>query len=224
MDFNSPEFWEEDLMEIARENVHDNSGTNFHPSAAGTQSFHAQKSPESAPCRDTGSASFGGMPVTPPTAPPLTLLGNRVPPRQPVVGSGNQAAKKTPLNKPVKKSPAPPKPNVAQIYAERLLQKADYKKELLQAREKWKMVDLDERKQARLYESNQAAKRDRLMRKHQLEMEKETVTNAEKKACLDRYHQWQMARAERRSQMLIELSRTNKSDEQIKTLMALVDD
>ncbi|CAM6091251.1 unnamed protein product [Calypogeia fissa] len=139
--------------------------------------------------------SRAAMPELPPAsspnpAPHLQTLGKPLNKDKPVNKEVQANKENQPPNKTTKKGDEKqlPKPNLAQIYAKKLCQKANYKKELIANRDKWKSAELEEKKQARIDAAKQLAKRSRLDRKHSLKMDAPKDAKVEKKACLDHLH------------------------------------
>ncbi|CAM6114749.1 unnamed protein product [Calypogeia fissa] len=114
------------------------------------------------------------------------------------------------------------KPAMAAIYSERLNLKAKYRKELIDTRDRWKGAELAERREARIEAKAEAEGSGKQLRKHQLLLEKKHAVNVEKKAKLDAEHAMLMAKAERKTQLLLELIRSNKSEDELSKLLDLV--
>ncbi|CAM6089588.1 unnamed protein product [Calypogeia fissa] len=89
-----------------------------------------------------------------------------------------------------KEALAPPKPSFANISADKINLKSDYRKELIQSRDKWKAEDLAERREARA-EASWQRKQDR---EHQFELERITTENSIKKAKADLEHKFKLER------------------------------
>jgi hypothetical protein len=130
------------------------------------------------------------------------------------------------------------KPSFTAIYAECLNLKADYRNSLISTRDKWKAQDLEERRVARVTALMESQKQARYVRKHQLAMEAIAAEQAMKKARVefenaleltikksesDFQHQKDMAEANRRTALLTTLLASNKTPEEIKSLLPIID-
>ncbi|CAM6103523.1 unnamed protein product [Calypogeia fissa] len=125
------------------------------------------------------------------------------------------------------------KPTMAAIYSERLNLKVEYRKELIDTRDRWKGVELAERREARIEAKVEVEESAKQLQKHQLLLEKKHVVNVEKKAKLDVEHAMLkakvdseqamlMAKADRKTQLLLELIRSNKLEDELSKLLDLV--
>ncbi|CAM6109715.1 unnamed protein product [Calypogeia fissa] len=130
-----------------------------------------------------------------------------------------------------KEALAPPKPSFANIYADKINLKSDYRKELIQSRDKWKTEDLAERREARaedLAERREARAEASWQRKqdreHQFELERITAENSIKKAKADQDHALQLAKAIRKTTLLNTLLQAGASADHIRLLLPIIEE
>ncbi|CAM6128042.1 unnamed protein product [Calypogeia fissa] len=115
------------------------------------------------------------------------------------------------------------KPSVAQIYQERLNLKADYRKDLTLVRDKWKKEELADRREARADSSMENCIAHERRCKHELDMSAIEAEQVAKRAKAEHEYLLQKLKEERKTQLLIELFKTDKSKDQMKELIELVD-
>lgn len=99
---------------------------------------------------------------------------------------------------------------MAQIYGEKLVQKADYRQALIESRDRWKLMDVDERT-ARA-ESNEFTEKSTCM----------AWQHDNKKARLERNHQLTKIKQKKKVEILLELIKSNKPKDEME-LMLLMD-
>ncbi|CAM6128962.1 unnamed protein product [Calypogeia fissa] len=154
------------------------------------------------------------------------VLGDTPPARQAPPKKGGKAfaasgkEKVPPKDKPVLKEKPDNvlKPSFAAIYAEKNAQKADFRLNLIQSRDKWKSEDLEERRQARL----EAAERHRADRDHQVFLQDVAAQNTAKKSKADQQYALEMALESRQTSLLNTLFASNKTPEEIQALLPLI--
>jgi hypothetical protein len=130
------------------------------------------------------------------------------------------------------------KPSFTSIYAEKLSLKADYRTSLIVTRDKWKAQELEERRLARVEALMETKRQNRLARKHLLTMETLAAEAAMKKARVEFEnslnltieksranfaHEKQMAEQNRRTALLTTLLASNKTPDEIKSLLPIID-
>ncbi|CAM6103383.1 unnamed protein product [Calypogeia fissa] len=115
------------------------------------------------------------------------------------------------------------KPSVAQIYQERLNLKADYRKDLTLVRDKWKKEELADMREARADSSMENCIAHERRCKHELDMSAIEVEQVAKRAKAEHEYLLQKLKEEHKTQLLIELFKTDKSKDQMKELIELVD-
>ncbi|CAM6085971.1 unnamed protein product [Calypogeia fissa] len=114
------------------------------------------------------------------------------------------------------------KPSMAQIYQEGLNLKNDYRKGLMLVWDKWKTGELKDRREAQAdahLDNNISYDR---QRKHKLEMYKKTEIQGAKRAKVEHEYHLAKLKEEWKTQLMIELCRTNKSKDEMKELIDLV--
>lgn len=101
---------------------------------------------------------------------------------------------------------------MARIYAEKLFQNIDYRQALIESKEKWKTTDIKERH----------AIKSELASQHAIEQQVQFIWD-QKKAHLERNHHLTVVKVEKEGALLLELFKSGRSQEDIASLMSLID-